>query len=72
MTPAPHDTDQSFKTVTAGASCRVRADRRRPLQDARLLEHLDYFNIQLGYVLGLDANLGMKLVRSCAGTPERG
>jgi predicted dinucleotide-binding enzyme len=35
-----------------------------PLQNARLLEPLDYFNIQLGYVLGLGTNIGLRLVRS--------
>ncbi len=34
-----------------------------PLQNARLLEPLGYFNIQLGYVLGLGTNVGLKLVR---------
>jgi predicted dinucleotide-binding enzyme len=35
-----------------------------PLQNARLLEPLGYFNIQLGYVLGLGPKIGLKLVRS--------
>ena len=35
-----------------------------PLQNARLLEPLGYFNIQLGYVLGLGTNIGLKLVRA--------
>jgi len=35
-----------------------------PLQTARLLEPLGYFNIQLGYVLGLGTSIGLKLVRS--------
>ena len=34
-----------------------------PLQNARLLEPLGYFNIQLGYVLGLGTDIGLKLVR---------
>ena len=34
-----------------------------PLQNARLLEPLGYFNIQLGYVLGLGPDIGLKLVR---------
>ena len=34
-----------------------------PLQNARLLEPLGYFNIQLGYVLGLGTAIGLKLVR---------
>jgi 8-hydroxy-5-deazaflavin:NADPH oxidoreductase len=35
-----------------------------PLANARLLEPLGYFNIQLGYVLGLGTGIGLKLVRS--------
>lgn len=35
-----------------------------PLQNARLLEPLGYFNIQLGYVLGLGANIGLKLIHT--------
>ena len=35
-----------------------------PLQTARLLEPLGYLNIQLGYVLGLGTNIGLKLFRS--------
>jgi predicted dinucleotide-binding enzyme len=35
-----------------------------PLQNARLLEPLGYFNIQLGYALGLGTNIGLHLVRS--------
>ena len=35
-----------------------------PLQTARLLEPLGYFNIQLGYVLGLGTQIGLKLVRA--------
>src|ERR671912_2356507 len=34
-----------------------------PLQNARLLEPLGYFNIQLGYVLGLGTDIGLRLVR---------
>ncbi len=34
-----------------------------PLQNARLLEPLGYLNIQLGYVLGLGTDIGLKLVR---------
>jgi predicted dinucleotide-binding enzyme len=35
-----------------------------PLQNARLLEPLGYFNIQMGYVLGLGTQIGLKLVRA--------
>lgn len=34
-----------------------------PLANARLLEPLGYLNIQLGYVLGLGAQIGLKLIR---------
>jgi len=34
-----------------------------PLTNARLLEPLGYLNIQLGYVLGLGTQIGLKLVR---------
>lgn len=34
-----------------------------PLANARLLEPLGYFNIQLGYVLGLGTQIGLKLAR---------
>jgi len=33
-----------------------------PLKNARLLEPLGYFNIQLGYVLGMGAQIGFKLL----------
>jgi predicted dinucleotide-binding enzyme len=35
-----------------------------PLANARLLEPLGYLNIQLGYVLGLGTQIGLKLVRA--------
>lgn len=34
-----------------------------PLKNARLLEPLGYLNIQLGYVLGLGTQIGIKLAR---------
>jgi predicted dinucleotide-binding enzyme len=45
--------DIGFDVVDAG-----------PLQNARLLEPLGYFNIQMGYVLGLGTEIGLKLVRA--------
>jgi predicted dinucleotide-binding enzyme len=45
--------DIGFDAVDAG-----------PLTNARLLEPLGYFNIQLAYVLGLGANIGLALVRA--------
>ena len=44
--------DIGFDAVDAG-----------PLQNSRLLEPLGYFNIQLGYVLGLGTDIGLRLVR---------
>jgi predicted dinucleotide-binding enzyme len=35
-----------------------------PLANARLLEPLGYLNIQLGYVLGLGTQIGLKLMRA--------
>lgn len=45
--------DIGFDVVDAG-----------PLQNARLLEPLGYFNIQMGYVLGLGTGIGLRLVRA--------
>jgi predicted dinucleotide-binding enzyme len=45
--------DIGFDVVDAG-----------PLQNARLLEPLGYFNIQMGYALGLGTNIGLKLVHT--------
>jgi 8-hydroxy-5-deazaflavin:NADPH oxidoreductase len=45
--------DIGFDVVDAG-----------PLQNARLLEPLGYFNIQMGYVLGLGTQIGLKLIRA--------
>lgn len=45
--------DLGFESVDAG-----------PLKNARLLEPLGFLNIQLGYVLGLGANIGLKLVKA--------
>ncbi len=45
--------DIGFDVVDAG-----------PLQNARLLEPLGYFNIQMGYVPGLGTRIGLKLVRA--------
>ncbi len=35
-----------------------------PLENARLLEPLAFFNIQLGYVLGMGTQIGFKLLHS--------
>jgi predicted dinucleotide-binding enzyme len=34
-----------------------------PLKNARLLEPLAFFNIQLGYALGLGTKIGLKLLQ---------
>jgi len=45
-------TSIGFESIDAG-----------PLANARLLEPLGYLNIQLGSVLGLGTQIGLKLVR---------
>lgn len=35
-----------------------------PLQNARLVEPFGYFNIQLGYVLGMGTQIGFKLMHA--------
>jgi predicted dinucleotide-binding enzyme len=45
--------DIGFDVVAAG-----------PLQNARLLEPIGFFHIQIGYVLGLGTQIGLKLVRA--------
>ena len=45
--------DIGFDAVDAG-----------PLQNARLLEPLGYFNIQLGYAVGMGTSIGLKLVHA--------
>lgn len=45
--------DIGFDAVDAG-----------PLRNARLLEPLGYFNIQLGYVLGMGTEIGLKLLHA--------
>ncbi len=45
--------DVGFDAVDAG-----------PLRNARLLEPLAHFNIQLGYVLGMGTQIGFKLLRA--------
>lgn len=44
--------DIGFETVDGGS-----------LKNARLLEALGYFNIQLGYVLGMGTQIGFKLIK---------
>jgi predicted dinucleotide-binding enzyme len=44
-------TDIGFDAIDAG-----------PLKNARLLEPMAYFNIQLGYVLGMGTQIGLKLI----------
>lgn len=39
-----------------------------PLKNARLLEPLGYFNIQLGYVLGMGTQIGFKLLYARTGS----
>ena len=58
------DDDQAREQVLAMArAIGFDAVNAGPLQNARLLEPLGYLNIQLGYVLGLGTDIGLKLVR---------
>lgn len=38
-----------------------------PLRNTRLLEPLGYFNVQLGYVLGMGTQIGFKLLHDTKG-----
>lgn len=50
--------DLGFDAVDAG-----------PLRNARWLETLGFFNIQLGYVVGMGTQIGFRLVHGAAGGP---
>jgi predicted dinucleotide-binding enzyme len=58
------DDGAAKKDVTAlGTAIGFDAVDAGPLANARLLEPLGYLNIQLGYVLGMGTQIGLKLVR---------
>jgi predicted dinucleotide-binding enzyme len=60
---AGDDADAKRTTVELATSIGFDAVDAGPLANARLLEPLGYLNIQLGYVLGLGTQIGLKLVR---------
>jgi predicted dinucleotide-binding enzyme len=55
----------SAKEATLGMATSLGFDAidAGPLANARLIEPLGYLNIQLGYVLNLGTQIGLKLVR---------
>lgn len=57
--------DAAAKRTTIGLATQIGFDAvdAGPLANARLLEPLGYLNIQLGYVLGLGTQTGLKLIR---------
>lgn len=56
--------DASAKTTVLGLARDIGFDAidAGPLKNARLLEPFAYFNIQLGYVLGMGTRIGFKLL----------
>ena len=56
--------DAGAKTTVLGLARDIGFDAvdAGPLKNARLLEPLAYFNIQLGYVLGMGTQIGFKLL----------
>ena len=61
---AGDDADAKRTTMDLATSIGFDAIDAGPLTNARLLEPLGYLNIQLGYVLGLGTQIGLKLVRA--------
>jgi predicted dinucleotide-binding enzyme len=60
---AGDDTAAKSDVTELAAAIGFEAVDAGPLANARLLEPLGYLNIQLGYVLGLGTQIGLKLVR---------
>jgi 8-hydroxy-5-deazaflavin:NADPH oxidoreductase len=60
---AGDDADAKRTVVDVASAIGFDAIDAGPLANARLLEPLGYFNIQLGYVLGLGTQIGLTLVR---------
>jgi predicted dinucleotide-binding enzyme len=61
---AGNDADAKAEVVRTARDIGFDAVDAGPLQNARLLEPLGYFNIQMGHVLGLGTQIGLKLVRA--------
>ena len=58
------DADAKRTVLELAAAIGFDAVDAGPLASARLVEPLGYLNIQLGYVLGLGTQIGLRLVRS--------
>ncbi|MDG6987720.1 MAG: NADP oxidoreductase [Nitrososphaerota archaeon] len=61
---AGDDKDAKAKTLELGKDLGFDPVDAGPLSNAKLLESLGNLNIQLGYALGLGADIGFKLVRA--------
>jgi predicted dinucleotide-binding enzyme len=64
MFAAGDDADAKAQVIELARDIGFDAVDAGPLQNARLLEPLGYFNIQLGYALGLGTEIGLKLVHA--------
>jgi predicted dinucleotide-binding enzyme len=60
---AGDDKEAKEKTLNLGRDIGFDAVDAGPLTNARWLETLGYFNIQLGYTLGMGTKIGFKLIR---------
>ncbi|MCG3118691.1 MAG: hypothetical protein ALAOOOJD_00945 [bacterium] len=60
---AGNDKEAKAKILNLGRDIGFDALDAGPLMNARWLETLGYFNIQLGYTLGMGTKLGFKLIR---------
>jgi 8-hydroxy-5-deazaflavin:NADPH oxidoreductase len=60
---AGDDADAKRSTIELATAIGFDAIDAGPLTNARLLEPMGYLNIQLGYVLGLGTQIGLKLIR---------
>jgi hypothetical protein len=63
---ASDDVDAKRTALDAANAIGFDAVDAGPLANARLLEPLGFLNIQLGYVLGLGTQIGLKLARGPA------
>jgi predicted dinucleotide-binding enzyme len=62
--PAGNDDDARRTVLRLGKETGVDAADGGPLVNARSLETIGFFNIQLGYALGLGKNMGLRLFHS--------